>query len=229
MLKPRKRLSRRQIKEDKFVTTYAKATKYINENSKLIFGGIVVIMLLFIGLTAIRSSKRSAEEKASLELARAKTALESRDYESAVDILRRAVLDYSGSKSGKLATLYLADALYEQEEYTEARQYYQQFVDKMGKHKFFEKAGLAGIAACFEQSKEYNEAARYYERAAENHPNDTYAARYLLGAGRCYYLAGELESAKRVFNAIVDTYPNMPDTQQAEMYLGEISAKASSD
>ena len=224
MLAPRKRLTRKQIKEDKLVTMYGKATDYINENSKLLIGAAVLIILVFVGIWAIRSSRMAEEANASLELARGKTAYDEGDYIRAIDILRRAVEDYGGSKSGALAGLYLANSLYETEEFEEAERYYRIFSDKMSSNGLLASSGLAGIAACLEHSENYAEAAKYYLEAAEKYPKEIYADRYLLDAGRCFMAADQSAEALNTLESLVEKYPESANVRTAEQYIAELKS-----
>ncbi len=70
MLKPQKKISRREIKEDKLVTTYFEARKWIEENTKIvtyIVGGIVA--LIVIGFLWSKN-RADSNEKATAMLAK---------------------------------------------------------------------------------------------------------------------------------------------------------------
>ena len=55
MLTPRKRITKKQLKEDKLVTLYAKSRDWVEANFKLVSGAAAVILLLIVGCVTIRS------------------------------------------------------------------------------------------------------------------------------------------------------------------------------
>lgn len=222
MLKPKKRLTRREIKEDKFVTTYAKVTKYLEENSKFVIGAAAAIVIIIVAAGLIRAGRRAAEGKAAVELARGLGAYQRMDLTSATDILRSAVEDYGGTKNGSLAFLHLANALYEQGEYAEAMRYYEKAARKVGKVRFLAAAAQAAVAECLEQEKHYAQAARRYEEVAKRYGEELLAPKHLLAAGRCYALAGQRDQAERVLRLLLDKYPDAQEKTQAQLLLGEV-------
>ncbi len=222
MLKPKKRLTRREIKEDKFVTTYAKVTGYLETHSKIVFGAAAAIVVLIVATSLVKAGRRAAEGKAAVELARGVAAYERLDLTAATDILRSAVEDYGGSRNGTLAFLYLGNTLYDQGQYAEARRYYEKFARKVRAVEFLAAAGKAAVAECLEQEKHYRRAAEHYEQVANDYSSHPHAARYLVAAGRCYALAGIKQEAGRVLRTLLDKYPEAQEKTQAELVLGEL-------
>ena len=130
MLKRQKRLTKRQIKEDKFVTFYFKAQDYLKQNSRAIMYGIGAAVL--ITLAGFIYSKKQAEKEASavVELTKAKLAYFENDYAKAIPILKDLVENYDGSKGSNEGLFYLANAYYELKNYVNAERRYKQFLGK---------------------------------------------------------------------------------------------------
>ncbi|MDZ7380101.1 MAG: tetratricopeptide repeat protein [candidate division KSB1 bacterium] len=222
MLKPKKKLTRREIKEDKFVTTYAKVTKYLETHSKVVYAAAAAVVVTILAVSLIRAGRRAAEGKAAVELARGLAAYERLDYTAATDILRTAVEDYGGTRNGTLALLHLGNVLYQQGQYAEARRYYEKFARKVHSIEYLAAAGRAAVAECLEQEGKYSEAAQRYEKVARDYDTQPTAPRYLLAAGRCYALAGMKDQAERVLRSLLDKYPEAQERTQAELVLGEV-------
>lgn len=66
MLKARKRLTKREIKEDKFVTAYFKTQDYIKQNSKPISYGFFAIVAVIVISLIFTSQQRQKESEAAL-------------------------------------------------------------------------------------------------------------------------------------------------------------------
>ncbi len=222
MLKPKKRLTRREIKEDKFVTTYAKVTKYLEEHNKLVIGACAAVVVIILATYLMRAGRSAAEGKAAVELARGAAAYERLDLTAATDILRTAVEDYGGTKNGALALLHLGNVLYDKGEFSEARKCFAKAARKLRGIEFLAAAASAAVGQCFEQEQDYLQAARRYGEVAKGHAKDPYAPKYFLDAARCYALAGRKEQAEQLLKLLLDKYPDSQERTQAQLLLGAV-------
>ena len=57
MLKPKKRITRKEIKQDKLVTIYFKVNDWLNENSKYVVG-VGIALVIIIAAAFIFSSRQ---------------------------------------------------------------------------------------------------------------------------------------------------------------------------
>jgi len=222
MLKPKKKLTRREIKEDKLVTYYFKSVDYVRENSKVIGG--VVAALVFVALGSFWMARHRAEKeaKAAVALAKAQPAYDSRNYQSAIPSLSEIVEKYDGSRSARMAAFYLANAYFDQGDYDKAMQYFESSGKGARRDPELSASSLAGVAACLEEKRQYLEAASTYEKVAEKYSNSFLAPQYLLDAGRCYVLAGKPRDARRVYQQVIDKYPKSGLVSDAELALAQV-------
>jgi tetratricopeptide (TPR) repeat protein len=133
--------------------------------------------------------------------------------------------DYGGTPAGNLATFYAASALYRQQEYDRALEYYQQF-DRG--NDYIGASAFAAEAAIYEGRGELQRAASHYEQAAEQYPNKLTAPRHLLEAGQAYEDAGEYGAAERVYRRIKEEYPESDQADQVDRYLARVRARQAS-
>ena len=149
MLKPRKRLTKRQIKEDKFVTYYLKAQDFINQNSRYVMWGIIGIPVAIFASFVFSNIQKGKEQSANIELSKARIDYFAENYESAISTLNNLAENYAGTKSGKKGLYYLANAHFMSSNFDEAEKNFRQFLDKSSDLDLMVSA-LAGIAACQE-------------------------------------------------------------------------------
>ncbi|MBD3287470.1 tetratricopeptide repeat protein [candidate division KSB1 bacterium] len=222
MLKPRKRLTKKQIKEDKLVTYYFKAIDYINENSKIVFGIIIGIIAIVALLYMYSWSKENAEMSASLELTKAREELKNTQPERATDILRSMINNYSGTKSAGRGVYHLANIMYSQSNYDEAFNYYKKYIDDYNDDPILASSSYSGMGACMEQKEEFLKAAEYYKKGAQKFSKNFEAPRQLMAAARCYKLANNRAEAEKMYQKVIDKYPDSAQKRDAELFLSEL-------
>ena len=218
MLTPRKRITKKQLKEDKFITYSVKARDWVEENSKFVFGGLVAVVVIVAALFIFMNSRKSAEAQASVDLASAMRVYESKDYSNSVTLLTNIVNAGGGTKSGKLARFYLAQSLYNTQEYAAAQEHFRKFASSFRGDNYLRTAALAGEAACLEQQDQFSQAAAKFAGIAKKYPDGPFVARYLLRAARCYTKAGNSEQAKLIYQQIIDEYPDSQEKNDAVLF-----------
>jgi tetratricopeptide (TPR) repeat protein len=221
MLKPRKKITRREMKQDKLVTYYFKATDFIHLHGTrllLIVGGVLAI---FIAATFYSKMQTKNEKAAVVELTKAQAKYNNYDFQGAVEILKKLVDDYGSTKSGKMAQLYLADAYYNLKDYSQAERYFKEYKDG---DDILGASAISGLAACWEEQGKFKEAAEMYKKAAEKFSNGFMAPENLYHAARCYALAGNIAEARKVLNDLIEKYADAPVKNDAQLFLGELSS-----
>lgn len=228
MVRPRKKITKRELKEDKLVLTYFKAQNFLAEHKKhiglVIFGTVV---LLGVGV-AYNNNRLANEQKAAGELGKIFTYYDSGSYKLAIDgIPEKNILglkliadNYGSTPSGELATFYLANVYYMIGDYDNALEYFQEFDTD---DNILEVSALSGIAASYEGKGKYAEAAKYFERAARVSSDQLLNPENLRNAARNYALAGEKERAVEIYKKIKKEFPGSPHAREAERSIAELS------
>jgi len=215
MLKPRKRITKKALKEDKLVTFYFNAQTWIDENSKSLFIGFAAIVIILAAGLLYNNSKKKAESYASVELAKAVSAFQENDYQNAIPLLNNLVENYGNTRSGKLGTFYLANSFFNNGDYVNALKNFKKFSSSFKGDNLVQSSAMAGIAACHEQQGDYINAAKQYEKTAEKFTNTFMAPVYYVKAARCYNLAQNSEKAKILLEKIIEQYPNSKEKDEA--------------
>ncbi len=218
MLKPRKRLTKREIKEDPLVTKYIQVKQFWIKHQKefnIIVGVIAVVVI--IGFLMIKSKKR-AEIKANSELAIPETYYHFRDYERSIPELETIIEKYPGTHSAGIAIYFLANAYYNEGEYDNASNYYEIYLDDYSDEDIFISSSLAGKAACKENKEKYEEAAELYFRAVKKFPNLFNSPNNVMNAVRCYMFAEMNDKARELCEYVINKYPDSSVKQKAEYF-----------
>ena len=219
MLRPRKHITRREIKEDTLVTVYFKVRKFIQKHSRYLNIGLLAIPVIVIVAVLMVRSKRNAEFNAAEQLSVAEQSYQTADYSTSIDALAQIINGYPGTRAAGEAAFYLGNVYFLTEDYNQAEKYYQLYINDYTDHDLYSVSSMAGIAACYENQGRFIDAALQYEKAANRYDDLFYVPFYLKDTARCYALAGENEKAKRVYQTVLDQYPESNLQEEIEFIL----------
>ncbi|MBN2029015.1 tetratricopeptide repeat protein [bacterium] len=219
MLRPRKRITRKEIKEDALVTTYFKIRKYVQKHSRYLTIVLLAIPVIIIVAMMMVKSKRDAELTAYARLGVVIQPYHLSDYSTSIGELTQIVDAYPGTKAAGEAVFFLGNSYFNMGNYVQAETYYQLYIDDYSDNDLFSISSMAGVAACHAAQDRFYEAALQYEKAANRYSNLFNAPFYLKDAARCYRLADDVEKAKMAYQVIVDRYPNSDLKDEVEFIL----------
>ncbi len=228
MLRPKKKISKREMKQDALVMTYARVTSFYEENKRVIGIVTTVVVLAVIAILVIVKNRADANDSAMLQLGQVEEVYVGGQYQAAIDGvpernipgLRSIVENYGSSRGGEIARFMLASAYYELGKYDEALA---QFEDFSAPDDMLAASRLAGIAQCYEAKKEYREAAENFEKAEGKNPKDIQAAEYLNSAARDYGLAGDKERAIELYKRLKKNHPTSSYARDVDRFVAQLS------
>ncbi|NWF50059.1 MAG: hypothetical protein HXY49_05915 [Ignavibacteriaceae bacterium] len=229
MLRKKKKLSKKEIKEDKLITTYYKALGFFEENKKRImtFGGIIVAVIAIVWFISYQAGQKN--EKAGLELSRVMTLYDNGSYLEAIEGrqgtnvlgLKKIVDEYGSTENGETAKIYLANAYSILGRLDDAYKYYE---DYDGSIEIYQSAALAGQADYFSVKNNFLEAAELFLKASKISASNVFNSDYLLKSAINFIKAGEKEKAKDILNSIKADYPNSQAAREIDRYLLQIES-----
>ncbi|KPK96150.1 hypothetical protein AMJ80_01590 [bacterium SM23_31] len=224
MLKPRRRLTKKQLKEDKLLTTIYQIQTYLeNEWKRIAIIGSSAIVVLILGFYFYQSNKTQEQEAASELYILEFNYIERQYYDDQLRQELENFLDkYSNSSSGGNATFYLANTCYNLGDYQGAEEYFRKYLDKYDGPDFLKSSALAGIAASFEMRNNYKEASEFYLRSVKEYPDEFLAPENMLGAARTLALAGQKDEAKIQCMNIIEKFPVTKQALDAEKLLARL-------
>jgi len=224
VLERRKKISKKQMKEDKLVTTYYKAYNFFMEYQAKILIGVAAVALIIVAIVLL-SNKRSSDNKNAAELLSKVIPLyEAGQFKEAVDGitsnrvlgLKKIVSDYGSTENGETAKIYLANSYVMLGNLDLA---YEQYDSYSGSNPLFKATALAGRAGCLEVKNNLEKAANLFMDAAKVSKENPSNSEYLLKAGIDFIKLHKKEEAKSVFNTIKKDYKNTPAFYGLDRYL----------
>jgi tetratricopeptide (TPR) repeat protein len=226
MLKPKKGISKREIKEDKLVTTYFKTRGWIEQNRRLVSYIISVPIILLAVFWFVENNRRQNNDRATTDLAKVFHLYDQGQYQLAIEGipqenirgLQSIVDDYGSTNAGEMAKLYLADSYFSLNNYDKALKYFQS-VDMSD--KLLSSSALAGEASCYEAKGNHEEAAAFYEQAASKYMTALQAPDDLYRAADNYSKAGKKNKASEMLHRLKKEFPNSSYARDTDRYLAE--------
>ncbi|MEJ2542695.1 MAG: tetratricopeptide repeat protein [Calditrichaceae bacterium] len=219
MLNPRKKMTKKEIKEDKFVEVALNAKAYVEDNYKqvsIIVASVFGVILLLMVWNYVH--KQNAEESAAL-LGQAQLEYQNLNYSKAKDFIIRLKEEYPGTDASDQGTFLYANLLYQEKNFEEAKEFYKEFIDSYSGSNILLASGLAGYAACLEKENNFEEAAEYYIRAQKKAKDFIEAPNYLYLAGLNFTTANNYDEARDAFQEIVDDYESSDHQNDAKAKL----------
>jgi TolA-binding protein len=228
MLKPKKKITKKEIKEDKLVTTYFEATTWYEANKKTVNGVLVGIVILAVVLVAYMNNVNSNNLKANTELGKVIPYYDQGKFDVAISGnlqenirgLQSIVDDYGSTKAGELARFYLANAFFAQNDYDKALKY---FLDVSVSDEMIAASAIAGAGACYEAKKENEKAGEMFEKAAFKSTKDVNAAENMFHAARNYLTVGKKEKAAELFKRVKKEFPTSVVAREIDRWIAQSS------
>ena len=136
MLKPQKKISKKELKEDKFVKTMMETRAYVEENSKTVtLITSAVIAVIIIGMLYNYFHAQTVEKSSTL-LGEAQVEYQNLSLAKAERLLVRLLDEYPSSNAAAQGRFLLGNIYYQQNKIETAKEEYEEFID------FYEKTLL---------------------------------------------------------------------------------------
>ena len=129
MLKPQRKITRKEIKRDPFLETVDKIEYNFEQNKKTylkIALGIIAV-IIFVNFLFNKQSQKDFDSNSALGIAL--VAFDNEDYENAKFQFETILLDFSGTNSSNIANYYLGKISFENNELIKAESYLNEYLN----------------------------------------------------------------------------------------------------
>lgn len=221
------KLTKRQIKEDKFATFMLTAKDRFETNWQYFVIGAVAVILAVVAVVYYFNSSTTAKEEAGRKYAEALAGAGAGNSQVAILTLTQIVDQDADAVITRQATFMLGRLNLDSRNYPEATRFFDQFTSKYRDDKLMYAAALAGLGACAENQGQFAEAAVKYDQAAQAYPGGPSEGDFLASAMRSYLMAGDTEKARAQLNIIKEKFKASELAQRAERLFAEKGTVAS--
>lgn len=228
MLTKQKKLSRKEIKEDKLVEFYYKSQSFFEENKNKIFTYLGALALVVVAVILFMNYRSGQNDDAAVHLSKVMDMYDMGDYLGAIegkkDVkmlgLKDIVSEYGSTENGETAKIYLANSYANLGKPDEALKYYE---DYSGDIDLYVAASLAGQAGYYASKNEYEKAADLYMKASKVSKTDVMNSDYMFQAAVNYFDAGDKDQAKSLLQTIKEDYKTSAVYSQVDKYLTQLN------
>jgi tetratricopeptide (TPR) repeat protein len=228
MLKPQKKISIKEIKEDQLVTGYFEARAWVEDHKRIASYVVLAIVAIPVLWFLWHSRRVDADQTTTTQLAKVISFYDAGQYSQAVYGVPQqgvqglqAIVDENGSTvAGETAKLYLANSYFALKQYDYALKYYD---DVSLSDPFLTASAYAGVGACYEAKGDYADAAKKFERAASKSDAEYSAPDNLQRAAVNYAASGNKEKAIELLKKLKNDFPNTAAARNADIYIAEYS------
>ncbi len=225
MLKPQRKMKKKEIKEDKFVQFTLEAKSYVEENSKrvtMLAGGVFAIIVLIMLYVYLHNNTLI---EATTLMGKASVEYQAMNYSTAKVFLETLIEDYSGTDAASQGLFLLGNLYFKEKNISEAKKYFQEFIDSYSDTDILLASGYAGIAACLSSEGNFESAAENYMKAYKATPELLESADYLYFTGINYRKAENYDKARDAFRKVNEEFEDSSRSFDAKEELLLIANK----
>jgi tetratricopeptide (TPR) repeat protein len=219
MAKKRK-LKKKEIKEDRLITLALQTSNYVQEHFTQVISGVVVLIAVIAVVLFTANARRNTAMASERELSLALTQYQMGDKELAGTAFANLADRYSSHQAGVMAMYFLGECHLATYRYDEAITAYDRYLDKAGSEGAFRDAALIGKAMGYEGLLDFKEAARIMEQVVEGlDENDPRYLETLFRAATFYRETEDYTRAKELYKRVRDGATGGPLKDRATVWL----------
>ena len=132
MLKPKKKITKKEIKRDPFLETVDKIEYSIEKNKNIYINIVIVVIVIFLAGNFFLTNQKDKENSAKSALGLALVAFDNGDYENAKFQFESILSDYENNESANIANYYIGKIAFENNDFANSFIYLDKFFNSGG-------------------------------------------------------------------------------------------------
>lgn len=201
-----------------------KTEAFFDKYKKAIIIGVVAVVVLIVGGILINNYYLAPrEDAASTELAKSQEFFNNEQFEQALTGFKKVASDYSSTKAGNLAQLYIGLCQANLGKWQEAADALDNFNTKGD--QMISPAAEGALGNAYANLKQYDKAVDHLKKAAEMADNNSLSPTFLIQAGEILESQGKKDEALKLYQEIKKKYFQSMQYQNIDAYIERASAK----
>ena len=167
MLKPRRKIIKKELKKDPYIDFLSRTKNNVDENKKLYTRLVLGTVVIIVALLFFRNNLQNSKDAGAESLGKALVTLASGDLDNATLQFEFIADEYDNNEAGTLAKYYLARAHFNDKDYLAAYSYLNQIADENFKLAQFPVSIYKMLGFIALEDGDQSAAMDYYELALE--------------------------------------------------------------
>ncbi|MCK4236444.1 MAG: hypothetical protein KAX38_04945 [Candidatus Krumholzibacteria bacterium] len=214
-----KKLTRKQIKEDTFITTTVKTLEYLKKHQTLLFVGLLVVIVIIAGTGWISRSRKQTQAAASAQFSDALVSFRKGDLATAEEIFKLISERYRGVREGVYAIYFAGNCALESGRNTDAIESFDRYLEAGDRYPFFHDAAMDGKGTALENEERYGDAAKVYLELLKDIKTNSFMEKiYLRRAADNLKLSNQNKRAIEIIQQLLEKSTGM-DRRDIEIEL----------
>ena len=202
MLRPKKKITKKEIQRDPFLETVDQAQAHLEENrSKYLQVGIAIVALL-IGFNVISNNSQIRNKEASSSLGDALLTLDLNDQTTAQFQLETVINEYENTTSASLAEYYLGKMSYDNNEFFNAEKYLGSYLNNNPKG-FLAPSATIILADILVSNKDFEKVFILLDKCIKNSESSKDVRQLKIRKAEYYLRNGKKSEAKLIIEKLL--------------------------
>lgn len=220
----RKRLSKTQLRQDRFVRQTFDWAHWAETHRSQVIGGAVVLVLAVVGFFVYRDMSRSAEDRAARDYLMARQAFFAGNYPLAASDLQSFLGRHGDTSFADDARFFIAQAHFRAGQYEEAIRALREFLDRHGDSPFADNARWL-LATAYQEAGQMEQAVQIYADAIDQAEYDELKVRLRASLAEAYEAQGRDDLAAEQYRAILELEPEGAVADRIRRELAELTVE----
>lgn len=200
-----RRLSKKEIKKDPFITAVLNAWEYTREHQGTIFAGLLILVVAVAAVIWMQSSRHRARIESVTQFSEALSAFRMGDVKTAEQLFRIVNEQHGTAENGVEALYFIGKCALIEGDYTGAIESFDRYLSKSNKYNKFHDAAMDGKGTALMNQQRYSEAAEVYSELARTIQTNTFMEEvYLRRAAENYKLNGQYDRAVEIMKTLLE-------------------------
>lgn len=224
MLKPKKKITKKEIERDPVLEKTVEVEKFIRHNGKnisMILGALALIII--VSIFVVKGKKQKALT-ASGKLGIAQMSIQSGDVDDGILRLEELIEDFGGTKSAGAAHILLGQTYLEQGDFDNAGKYYADYIKKYG-DQMAKSAAYKALGAIAESRGQWNEAVDNYKKALSAADYDFQKDLARLSLANAYLESGDFANADKLVKELQKSDLEYNTKNKIDMLAAKLAVK----
>ena len=173
MLKPKRKITRKEIKRDPFLETIDKIENSYEKNKKIFLNFIIALVagVFIINFILKKQDQKNIDSNSALGIAM--VAFENRDYENAKFQFESIISDFNGTTAFSAANFYLGKIYFESSDFVKSESFLNTFINS-GKTEILYLGAIKMLTNIAMQNREYDKAIKLLDSGSKNVSKNDY-------------------------------------------------------